>query len=85
MDRQPSDAAVPPCERRRDNPGALTQPHAQWPQVEWPGDDAETFPGYAPNTHPYTPDQLMAGLVIRWRMLAAALLDHQRQQWEGFD
>jgi hypothetical protein len=85
MDRQPSDAAVPPCERRRNNPGALTQPHAQWPQVEWPGDDAETFPGYAPNTHPYTPDQLMAGLVIRWRMLAAALLDHQRQQWEGFD
>lgn len=66
---------------------ALQQPRAQWPRI---GDEAranrpQPFGGYAPGTHAYEPDQLMSHPRTRRKLAAAALFDHQRHQWQGFD
>jgi hypothetical protein len=72
-------------EWRREHPAALAQPVEQWPKVELPADNAEVFSGYAPNSYPYDPTQLVGNVDTGRRMLSAALFDHQRHKWERFD
>ena len=64
----------------------LTQPQQQCPDVtahmQGP---PQGFAGYAPGSLTYDPGQLMSHPSIGHRMLAAALYDHQRQQWQQFD
>lgn len=71
---------------RKANPAVLPQPQQQWPEVPPPAQgQAQGFAGYAPGSHPYEPEQLMSHPRIGRRMLAAALYDHQRGQWQNFD
>jgi hypothetical protein len=69
----------------RGHPDALAQPRAQWPQVELPAQNAQAFPGYAPNTLPFNPTQLIGNVDTNRRMLSAALFDHLRSEWKRFD
>ena len=71
---------------RKANPALLPQPQQQWPDVApLAQGPAHGFAGYAPGSHPYEPDQLTSHPRIGRRMLAAALYDHQRDQWQSFD
>jgi hypothetical protein len=74
-------------EWRKAHPEALHQPRAQWPRVgdEGRANRQQPFAGYAPGSHAYEPGQLMSRPRTARRMAAAALFDHQRQQWQGFD
>lgn len=65
----------------------LAQPIAQWPRV---GDEArpnqqQPFAGYAPSSYPYAPGMFSSHPNTVKRMLAAALMDHQRHNWSAFD
>jgi hypothetical protein len=71
---------------RKANPAVLSQPQQQWPEVApLAQGQAHGFPGYAPGSHAYEPDQLLSHPRMGRRMLAAALYDHQRDQWQNFD
>jgi len=74
-------------EWRRGHPLELSQPRAQWPRV---GQDARPnqqppFSGYAPGSYAYAPGMFSSHPNTVRRMLAAALMDHQRHEWRGFD
>ena len=75
-------------EWRKEHPAELSQPQAQWPRV---GDTATAnrqppFAGYAPGSHTYTPEMFVdCHPDMARRLLAAALMDHQRHEWRGFD
>jgi hypothetical protein len=68
---------------RRAHPGIVTQPAVQW------RDGASTvrleFAGYAPGSHPYNPTMLVGNPVLGHRLLAAALDDAHRAEWQAFD
>jgi hypothetical protein len=72
-------------EWRKANPAALPQPQQQWPDVPAAGQGQTGFGGFAPGSLEYDPGQLMSHPRIGHRMLAAALYDHQRQEWQQFD
>jgi hypothetical protein len=74
-------------EWRREHPLELPQPRAQWPRT---GNDARPnqrppFAGYAPGSYEYAPGMLSGHPNTMRRLLAAALMDHQREQWPRFD
>ncbi len=71
-------------EHRKARPELLAQPQSQWPDAD-PKKPTVPFLGYSPGSFAYLPGQLM-GHPVSWRRLeAAALFDHQRTQWSGFD
>jgi hypothetical protein len=65
----------------------LRQPRAQWPRIgaEARVNRPQPFRGYAPGTHAHQPSQLMSHPRTGRKLAAAALFDHQRAQWAGFD
>ena len=74
-------------EWRKANRAALAQPRAQWPRI---GDEArpnqqQPFTGYAQGSYAYAPSMFSSHPNTVKRMLAAALMDHQRHNWRGFD
>ena len=74
-------------EWRKEHPGTLTQPRAQWPRVSDPArpNPQPLFEGYAPGSHAYRPGVFIAHHDTGRRLLAAALMDHQRHEWRAFD
>ena len=68
---------------RRDHPGSLLQPAAQWPNGL--STQSTGFNGYAPGTLKLTPDMAMVHPVSARRFHAAALDDRARPQWATFD
>ena len=72
---------------RKEHPGKLTQPKAQWPQVGYPAtaNRPPPFAGYAPGSHDYKPGIFSVHPDTATRLLAAALMDHQRHEWRRFD
>ena len=74
-------------EWRKEHPGRLSQPLAQWPRV---GQTATPnrqppFAGYAPGSYAYRPGTFVSHPDAARRLLAAAVMDHQRHEWQGFD
>jgi hypothetical protein len=68
---------------RRDNPDALPQPKAQWPNGV--ASEGTAFSGYAPGSVGYNPGMMSTHPVVTKRMSAAALFDQTRDQWKTFD
>jgi hypothetical protein len=68
---------------RRANPGALSQPRAQWPAGI--STTSTGFNGYAPGTAAYSPSQWMSHPAVLRRLRTAALDDATRSQWATFD
>jgi hypothetical protein len=72
------------CERlvsiwreRRNTPALIEQPSTQWNE-NMRGCD---FAGYNQIIKPFSPDMMMGNNVLAKRMLAGAILDHQRSLW----
>ena len=72
---------------RKEHPAKLTQPKAQWPHVGHPAtpNRQPPFAGYAPGSHAYKPEIFSFHPDTATRLLAAALMDHQRHEWRRFD
>lgn len=68
---------------RRDHPGSLSQPVAQWPNGR--STQSTGFKGYAPGTLELAPGMAMVHPVAARRFHAAALDDPARPQWATFD
>ena len=68
-------------EWRKAHPEELPQPRAQWPHVDHTATPTRQppFAGYAPGSHAYDPGMFRLHPDTNRRLLAAALLDHQRQ------
>ena len=72
---------------RKEHPAKLTQPKAQWPHVGHPAtpNRRPPFAGYAPGSHAYKPEIFSIHPDTATRLLAAALMNHQRHEWQRFD
>ena len=72
---------------RKEHPAKLTQPRAQWRQVGHTAtpNRQPPFAGYAPGSHAYKPGIFNSHPDTARRLLAAALMDHQRHEWRRFD
>jgi hypothetical protein len=68
---------------RRDHPGSLRQPVAQWRDGR--STQSSGFNGYAPGTLELTPHMAMVHPVVERRFRSAALDDPARPQWATFD
>jgi hypothetical protein len=68
---------------RRDHPGSLRQPAAQWPNGR--STQSTGFNGYAPGTLELAPGMAMVHPVAARRFRSAALDDPSRPQWATFD
>ena len=71
----------------KEYPAKLTQPQAQWPHVGHTATPSRRprFAGYAPGSHAYKPGMFSSHPDTAARLLAAALMDHQRHEWRRFD
>lgn len=74
-------------EWRKEHPAELPQPRAQWPEVGHTArpDRQPRFTGYAPGSHAYRPGMFAGHPDTVRRLRAAALMDHQRHEWQQFD
>ena len=72
---------------RKEHPHLLPQPRAQWPRVGHTAtpNGQPPFAGYAPGSHPYNPGIFGLHPETATRLQAAAVLDHQRHEWQHFD
>ena len=72
---------------RKEQPAKLPQPRAQWPCVghTTTPNRQPPFAGYAPGSHAYEPGIFSSHPDTVRRLLAAALMDHQRHEWRQFD
>lgn len=68
---------------RRDQPGLLVQPDAQWPDTDLP--DQKVFLGYAPNKVEFNPKQMVVSTSFGKRLQAAALDGDLAGRWSKFD
>lgn len=68
---------------RRENPTAIRQPEAQWPNG--PSTQSTGFDGYQPNSLVFSPQVGMMHPVTARRFRAAALDDAARPRWTMFD
>ena len=74
-------------EWRKEHPAELSQPQDQWRDVghtETPNRQPP-FGGYAPGSHAYNPEMFVTNPETARRLRAAALMDHQRHEWQQFD
>ncbi len=74
-------------EWRKGHPATLPQPLAQWPDVDHTAtpNREPRFDGYAPGSHAYEPGLFASHPDTVRRLQAAALMDHQRHEWQRFD
>ena len=74
-------------EWRKEHPAQLSQPRAQWLHVghTTTPNRQPPFAGYAPGSHAYEPGMFGSHPDTVRRLLAAALMDHQRHEWRLFD
>ena len=68
---------------RRASRNLLLQPREQW--RDGPSTATTRFPGYAPESVPYNPDQFRSDEVLIQRMTSASLGDAARGTWANFD
>ena len=68
---------------RRSKPSLLAQPASLWPKGA--SKATASFDGYRPGSTVPSPKALTGDLILKRRMLAAALFDHQRAEWPMFD